>query len=82
MGRVQGAWGVVGRGVGTSRWVSGGADTVSLGSDYPFPLGDLEIGRFIEQMDLTDAQKQDIFSKAAIEWLNLDPNSLKQAEEA
>jgi aminocarboxymuconate-semialdehyde decarboxylase len=54
-----------------------GSKRVTLGSDYPFPLGDLEIGRFIEQMSLTDLQKEDIFSKAAIEWLGLDPSSLK-----
>jgi aminocarboxymuconate-semialdehyde decarboxylase len=59
-----------------------GSHRVTLGSDYPFPLGDLEIGRFIEQMDLTETQKEDIFSKSAIEWLKLDPNSFKQSGEA
>ncbi|MFM7399884.1 MAG: amidohydrolase family protein, partial [Bacteroidota bacterium] len=29
-----------------------GDDRVCLGTDYPFPLGDLEIGAFIEQMEL------------------------------
>ena len=29
-----------------------GSKRVTLGSDYPFPLGDLEIGAFINQMNL------------------------------
>lgn len=49
-----------------------GSNRVSLGSDYPFPLGDLEIGKFIEEMDLPDKDKENIFSNAALEWLNLD----------
>src|SRR5690606_39741389 len=48
-----------------------GARRVTLGSDYPFPLGDLEIGRFIEEMDLEAAVKEDIFHRAALEWLNI-----------
>lgn len=49
-----------------------GSKRVTLGSDYPFPLGDLEIGRFIEEMDFTDEVKEDIFCNAAIEWLDLN----------
>lgn len=48
-----------------------GSRRVTLGSDYPFPLGDLEIGKFIEEMDLEDAVKEDIFHKSALEWLNI-----------
>jgi aminocarboxymuconate-semialdehyde decarboxylase len=48
-----------------------GEDKVMLGSDYPFPLGDLEIGKFIEEMPLSDAVKENIFYKSALEWLNL-----------
>jgi aminocarboxymuconate-semialdehyde decarboxylase len=29
-----------------------GSKRVTLGSDYPFPLGDLEIGEFINKMNL------------------------------
>lgn len=48
-----------------------GSKRVTLGSDYPFPLGDLEIGRFIEQMPLEDTMKADIFHHAALEWLDV-----------
>jgi aminocarboxymuconate-semialdehyde decarboxylase len=49
-----------------------GSKRVMLGSDYPFPLGDLEIGAFINEMDLSQAVKEDIFANAALEWLNID----------
>ncbi len=48
-----------------------GSKKVMLGSDYPFPLGDLEIGRFIEDMDLPATVKEDIFSNSVLEWLQL-----------
>lgn len=54
-----------------------GSKRVTLGSDYPFPLGDLEIGRFIEETALTPDQKEDIFHKAALEWLNLSRKDFK-----
>ena len=41
-----------------------------LGSDYPFPLGDLEIGRFIEEMALSKKIKEDIFHLSALAWLD------------
>jgi aminocarboxymuconate-semialdehyde decarboxylase len=49
-----------------------GSKRVCLGSDYPFPLGDLEIGKFIEDSDLSDQDKENIFSNSTLEWLNLD----------
>lgn len=49
-----------------------GSNRVCLGSDYPFPLGDLTIGEFIEKGDFTDEEKQDIFCNSTLEWLNLD----------
>lgn len=48
-----------------------GAKRVTLGSDYPFPLGDLEIGKFIEEGDFPEKTKEDIFSNATLEWLNI-----------
>lgn len=48
-----------------------GSEKVMLGSDYPFPLGDLEIGKFIEEMNLTVETKENIFNQAALDWLNL-----------
>lgn len=49
-----------------------GAKRVCLGTDYPFPLGDLEIGKFIEESQLTIEVKEDIFSNSTLEWLKLD----------
>jgi aminocarboxymuconate-semialdehyde decarboxylase len=48
-----------------------GSKKVMLGSDYPFPLGDLGIGKFIEEMELPEHVKEDIFCHAALEWLDL-----------
>ena len=49
-----------------------GSKRICLGSDYPFPLGDLEIGKFIEDSDLSLDVKEDIFTNSTLEWLNLD----------
>ncbi|MDP4596386.1 MAG: amidohydrolase [Crocinitomicaceae bacterium] len=49
-----------------------GSKRVCLGSDYPFPLGDLEIGKFIEDSALSQQTKEDIFCNATLEWLQLD----------
>ena len=49
-----------------------GSKRVCLGSDYPFPLGDLEIGKFITESDLDKEVITDIFSNSTLEWLNLD----------
>lgn len=51
-----------------------GSKRVCLGSDYPFPLGDLEIGKFIEESDIPMNQIEDIFCHATLEWLGLDLN--------
>ena len=48
-----------------------GSKRVTLGSDYPFPLGDLEIGEFINRMNLEQSVVEDIFCNSTLEWLNL-----------
>ena len=48
-----------------------GSDKVTLGSDYPFPLGDLELGKFIDEMELPEQDKQNIFCDATLDWLAL-----------
>ena len=48
-----------------------GAERVALGTDYPFPLGELQPGRLIESLDLPQEQQQQLFSGAALSWLNL-----------
>ena len=49
-----------------------GSKKVCLGTDYPFPLGDLEIGTFIEQMNLEPAIVEDMFYQSTLDWLKLD----------
>ncbi len=49
-----------------------GSNRITLGTDYPFPLGDLEIGRFIEEMNLDSGIVEDIFCNATLEWLDLN----------
>lgn len=46
-----------------------GEDKVVLGTDYPFPLGDLEHGKMIEDMDMPEARKGKIFGDNALDWL-------------
>jgi aminocarboxymuconate-semialdehyde decarboxylase len=53
-----------------------GSKRVALGTDYPFPLGDLTIGKFIEDMDISDSVKEDIFCNATLEWLNINKKQL------
>ncbi|MCX6186127.1 MAG: amidohydrolase family protein, partial [Bacteroidetes bacterium] len=49
-----------------------GAKRIALGSDFPFPLGDLEHGKFIEDMEeLSPAQKVQMLCKTAKEWLGI-----------
>ena len=48
-----------------------GSKRVTLGSDYPFPLGDLEIGKFIEDGEFPKKIKEDIFANATLAWLDL-----------
>lgn len=49
-----------------------GEDKVCLGTDYPFPLGELQPGQLIRSMPYTDAVKQTLLSGAALQWLQMD----------
>ncbi len=47
-----------------------GAERVALGTDYPFPLGELDPGLLIESMpDMSVAQKERMLSGSALEFL-------------
>lgn len=49
-----------------------GAEKIAYGTDYPFPLGDLEHGKFIEDMqDLSSETKQQLFSSSLLSFLNI-----------
>ncbi len=49
-----------------------GAERIALGTDYPFPLGELEPGKLIESMPYDYAAKERLLSGTALEWLGLD----------
>ncbi|MCH8331677.1 MAG: amidohydrolase [Bacteroidetes bacterium] len=49
-----------------------GPDKIALGTDYPFPLGDLEPGKLIETMPFDDDVKELLLSGSALQWLNLE----------
>ena len=48
-----------------------GPEQIALGSDYPFPLGELHPGKLIEEMDISDSVKQRLLAGTALEWLGL-----------
>ena len=48
-----------------------GADKIALGTDYPFPLGDLEPGKLIHESAFDDRIKERLLSGSALEWLNM-----------
>jgi aminocarboxymuconate-semialdehyde decarboxylase len=48
-----------------------GSSRVTLGTDYPFPLGDLEVGKFITEMNLDSSVIEDVFCNSTLEWLQL-----------
>ncbi len=48
-----------------------GSNRVCIGSDYPFPLGDLTIGALVDDLELPIADKENIYYKSALEWLDL-----------
>ncbi len=48
-----------------------GANRVALGTDYPFPLGEIEPGKLIESMPYTTSVKEQLLHGTALEWLGL-----------
>lgn len=54
-----------------------GSDKVCFGTDYPFPLGDLEIGKFIEESDIPLSDQENIFHNASASWLKLNLEKFK-----
>lgn len=46
-----------------------GADRIALGTDYPFPLGELQPGSLIESMELDADTKQQLLGGTALEFL-------------
>ena len=51
-----------------------GSNRIALGTDYPFPLGELEPGKLIESMSLSSEQRDKLLFRNALEWLGLSIN--------
>ena len=49
-----------------------GADQLALGTDYPFPLGELEPGKLIDSMPYDLKIKERLLHGTALEWLNME----------
>ena len=49
-----------------------GSDKVALGTDYPFPLGELEPGQLINSMPYNETKKGDLLHGSALKWLGLE----------
>jgi aminocarboxymuconate-semialdehyde decarboxylase len=49
-----------------------GADKLALGTDYPFPLGELEPGKLINDNINDPKIKERLLNGTALEWLGLD----------
>ncbi|MFQ5650396.1 MAG: amidohydrolase family protein [bacterium] len=50
-----------------------GADKIALGSDYPFPLGELHPGQLIESMkNLSTQTRENLLHGSALAWLGLE----------
>ena len=53
-----------------------GEDTICLGSDYPFPLGEQKPGRLIDKMDLSKKITRKLHYRNALDWLGLSEKNL------
>ena len=50
-----------------------GVDRIAFGTDYPFPLGDLEMGKILEEElpSLNTLERSRLLSGTALEWLGI-----------
>ena len=48
-----------------------GEEKVMLGTDYPFPLGELDPGKLIESMSYKKEKNNKLFSQNALNWLGM-----------
>ena len=49
-----------------------GEDRVAMGSDYPFPLGELSPGKRIRESNFSQITKDKLLGQNALNWLGLD----------
>jgi aminocarboxymuconate-semialdehyde decarboxylase len=49
-----------------------GEDCVALGTDYPFPLGELRAGELIESLKFSEELREKLLWQNAVRWLGMD----------
>jgi len=49
-----------------------GSDKICLGSDYPFPLGELRPGELIESLELDKDTSEKLLYRNALDWLGIN----------
>ncbi|MCC5916122.1 MAG: amidohydrolase [Cryomorphaceae bacterium] len=54
-----------------------GSDKVALGTDYPFPLGELSPGKLIKTAGYDTATTENLLHGAALSWLNMNKSQFK-----
>jgi aminocarboxymuconate-semialdehyde decarboxylase len=57
-----------------------GAERIALGTDYPFPLGELEPGRLIKSMGYDERTNERLLHGTALEWLGLEKSTFENKE--
>lgn len=55
-----------------------GSNRIALGTDYPFPLGELEPGKLIRTAGLDKETEKLLLGGAALEWMNLPAEQFTQ----
>ena len=48
-----------------------GPEKICYGTDYPFPLGDLEHGKFLDEIEISQKDREWILHGSALEFLGL-----------
>jgi len=54
-----------------------GADRLALGSDYPFPLGELQPGKLIKETIVDENIRSSLLHGTALDWLGLEKTRFK-----
>ena len=54
-----------------------GEDKVAMGTDYPFPLGEHQPGKLINNLEVNDKIKQKLLALNALDWLGLKLEDFK-----
>lgn len=53
-----------------------GAERICLGTDYPFPLGELAPGKTIQDADFDVETQKKLYYQSALEWLGVKENDI------